>query len=149
MRIEYDLDIVGGAFDGAPHLKWLDDGRHPLPALILVGVCAKGMDCGTQACRRGAAHVSYWLPEEEGQPVGAQPYRKQEEFVVRDAADELSGRGVYAVGGLLEPRNFGARARTPADGGLVTALASDYVRGAYRDREFVERARQRRREYER
>lgn len=122
--IVYDFDVVGGSFDGAPALAWQDDGRHPPPDVILVGVCDVGMTCGTSKCRRKAAHISYWLPEEDGVALGAQRYRKQEEFIQTRASedDELRGRAVYVTGGLMEPANFGARAREPigADS-LVTA----------------------------
>jgi hypothetical protein len=113
MQLVYDLDIVGGEFDGAPGLKWLDDGKHPLPELIFVGVCSAGMDCGSSACRLPATHVSYWLPVEADRPTTSQPYRKQEEFVVRGEDGELAGRAVYAMGGLLDPSNFGEKAREP------------------------------------
>lgn len=116
--ITYDLQIVGGGFDGAPELKWRDDGKHPPPASILVGVCSKGMDCGTVACRRTGSHVSYWLLDEAGCPAGAQSYSKQEEFVARDEG-ELAGRVVYAVGGLLDPSNFGEAAREPLQAGFT------------------------------
>lgn len=112
MVITYDFVIVGGGFDGAPALAWRDDGKHPPPAKIFVGVCGEGMGCGTSKCRRGAAHISYWLPDEDGRPRRAQCYSKQEEFI-EGGGDELSGRAVYAIGGLLEPRNFGARAHEP------------------------------------
>jgi hypothetical protein len=118
--IEYDFDIVGGPFDGAPALAWIDDGEHPTPERIFVGVCGVGRHCGTSKCRRGAAHISFWLPEEDDRPMkNVYPYRKQEEFVQRVRGGGLSGRTVYAVGGLLDPRNFGEAARAPEP--LVTA----------------------------
>lgn len=114
MDLRYDFDIVGGEFDGAPGLAWLDDGKHPPPDLIFVGVCASGAHCGSAACRRAVAHVSWWERDEEGRPTKAQPYSKQEEHVRRDEeTGALSGRAVYAVGGLLDPSNFGAAAREP------------------------------------
>lgn len=110
--IDFDFDIVGGAFDGAPGMFWVDDGQHPPPDLIFVGVCAKGSHCGTAACRRHAKHVSYWLPEEDTRPPRAQPYEKQSEHVERSENEgELTGRAVYVVGGLLDPANFGEAAR--------------------------------------
>lgn len=114
VHLVYDFDIVGGAYDGAPALAWIDDGKHPCPPAIYVGVCGVGMDCGTSKCKPGASHISYWLPDEAGRPTTAKPYRKQEEFVERDDAGELHGRAVYAVGGLLDPSNFGEKARVPA-----------------------------------
>lgn len=136
MRIEYDFDIVGGEFDGAPMLRaWIDDGKHPVPDLIFVGVCGRGRDCGSSKCSTRVAHVSYWTPEEADRPVKAQPYPKQTEYVRTDAeSGEMAGRAVYAIGGLSDPRNFGEAAREPAgaDRGLfapeeplVTALGGD------------------------
>jgi hypothetical protein len=113
MGIIYRLDIVGGEFDGSPGLAWLDDGEHPLPDAIYVGVCGRGRDCGASACSPAKAHVSYWTAEELGRPPAVLSYAKQEEFVEREASGELRGRGVYAVGGLLDPRNFGEAARVP------------------------------------
>lgn len=126
MIVEYDFDIVGGAYDGVPELAWRDDGRTPPPELIYVGVCPRGVHCGTVRCKRAVEHVSYWTPEEQTRPPSAQPYRKQDEFVARDAADTLNGRAVYAVGGLLDPRNFGERARRPeVVGGPALAPAGE------------------------
>lgn len=115
--ITYDLQIVGGGFDGAPQLAWQDDGKHPPPGVILVGVCGKGVHCGTTKCRRSAAHISYWTVDEDSIPTGVQRYSKQSEYVGQfDTGDPdggLRGRVVYAIGGLLDPRNFGAKARVP------------------------------------
>lgn len=113
--IPYDIQVAGGGFDGAPGMMWVDDGKHPPPPVIFVGVCAKGMHCGTTKCRRATAHVSYWTPDEDGMPTAVERYRKQEEFVKRDEQEEdgLRGRAVYAIGGLLDPRNFGEKAKTP------------------------------------
>lgn len=113
MNLTYDFQIVGGGFDGAPALAWRDDGKHPPPPAIFVGLCGKGVHCGTSKCRRGETHVSYWLPDEAERPHGTQEYRKQTEHVVRDGDGGLEGRAVYAIGGLLDPRNFGARAHEP------------------------------------
>lgn len=131
MMLPYDFVVVGGGFDGAPALVWVDDGKHPPPPVIFVGVCAKGMHCGTSKCRRNGAHVSYWLPEEDGIPSHVERYRKQEEFVERDEAEEdgLRGQAVYAIGGLLDPRNFGAKARTSTGtgkGSMVMALVAEW-----------------------
>lgn len=115
MRIMFDLEIVGGGFDGAPGLKWMGDDRHPPPDLIYVAVCRKGMHCGSSLCKRPVEHVSYWLAEEEAErPPAAQPYSKQDqEFLTRDAEGELRGRCVYAIGGLLDLRSWDARADVP------------------------------------
>lgn len=112
MDIAYDFDIVGGEFDGAPALAWLDDGKHPPPELIFVGVCAKGQHCGTSKCKRSVVHISYWLATEADRPTAARSYSKQDEHVVR-VEGVLKGRAIYAVGGLLDPRNFGQAARVP------------------------------------
>lgn len=116
MQVRYHFEIVGGRFDGAGKMAWIDDGKTPPPDRIVVGVCDVGMRCGTSKCRPTSAHVSYWLPDEEGRPaVGADPYTKQHEYVDGEPLDgELQGRAVYAVGGLLDPRNFGEAARAPA-----------------------------------
>lgn len=113
--IRYAFEVVGGPFDGAPGLLWNDDGKHPPPELIFVGVCGKGRGCGTSKCRTNVAHVSYWLPEEEDRPPDSTPYPKQNEFLLRDPhTEEMSGRAVYAIGGLSDPKNFGDAAREPA-----------------------------------
>lgn len=115
MFIVFSIEVVGGPFDGAPGMSWQDDGEHPPPDVIFVATCpGRGpATCGTGACQRARKrHVSYWTAD-EARPNGAQSYAKQEEFVVRaqgEADDELRGRAVYAVGGLLDPRNFGALA---------------------------------------
>lgn len=103
--IVFALDIVGGPFDGAPGLSWRDDGETPPPELIFVGVCVKGSHCGSSSCRRSARHVSFWTPDEE-RPTRAVSYAKENEFVERGEDDELSGRAVYAIGGLTHPRSF-------------------------------------------
>lgn len=112
MELIYEFDIVGGPFDGAPGMKWRDDGDHPCPELIYVGVCRKGEHCGGSACRRSARHVTYWTPDET-RPNGCTSYSKQHEHVVRGEDDELSGRAVYAIGGLLNPQAFAGAAREP------------------------------------
>jgi hypothetical protein len=112
----YHLEIVGGPFDGIAGMRWMDDGKHPPPELIYVGICVKGVNCGSQQCSKRVAHPSYWEPHEESRPPDGHPYEKQNEFVERaetSDGDELVGRAVYAVGGLREPKNFGAKAREP------------------------------------
>lgn len=140
--IEYTFEVVGGPFDGVdlPAPAWADDGKHPCPALIFLGMCRQGA-CGSGRCRgRRITHVGYWLAEEPQRPADAHPYRLQREYVVRgedDAGEEtLKGRAVYAVGGLLDPRNFGTAARVPqASDPLVTASAPDLM-GALRRAEL-------------
>jgi hypothetical protein len=112
VNLVYEFDIVGGGFDGAPGLAWLDDGKHPCPDSIFVGRCPVGQHCGSSKCSTSKAHVSFWTPDEQGRPLGAVSYAKQSEFVVREDDGELAGRAVYALGGLLDPRNFGAAARS-------------------------------------
>lgn len=112
MHLTYDFDIVGGPFDGAPGMMWADDGKHPPPGVIYVGVCGKGTDCGSSACRLGAVHVSFWTANEDDRPTSCFAYGKESEHVER-TGEELRGRVVYAVGGLSDPRNFGAKAREP------------------------------------
>lgn len=124
--VEYDFDVVGGPYDGAPALAWRDDGKHPPPDVIFVGVCERG-ECGSSKCRgKRKAHVSYWTPDEDTMPRDAVRYRKQNEFVKRDDEGELHGHAVYAIGGLMDPRNFGEMAREPVEfegRSPVTALA--------------------------
>lgn len=113
MELVYDFKIVGGGFDGAPGMRWRDNGRCPPPPVIFVGRCERGEHCGSSACRRAAVHISYWTEDEETRPRRAQRYRKQEEFIERGEGDALSGSAVYAIGGLMDPRNFGEKAREP------------------------------------
>lgn len=111
MDIVYDLNIIGGDFDGTPGLQWRDDGSMELPALIHVGVCATGMDCGSSACKLRVAHVSFWTVDEDEQPTRYVRYTKENVYVERDDEGDVHGRADYAVGGLLDPRNFGEAAR--------------------------------------
>lgn len=114
--MDYKIEIIGGRYDGVPGLYWTADGSHPLPERILVGSCGKGVNCGLQGvCRKDRTHVSYWLPEED-HPATAQAYEKQNEYVARNetsTGDALTGRAVYAIGGLKDPKNFGAAAKEP------------------------------------
>lgn len=112
-ELMFAMEVVGGPYDGAPALRWLDDGKHPPPEWIMVGRCRKSSPCGAQSCPR-REHVAYWTPKErEAWPARAMRYEKQEEFVDRTDAGELRGRAVYAIGNLLDPRCFGEVARTP------------------------------------
>lgn len=121
--IVYVIEIVGGAFDGAPGLSWRGDSEHPAPDVIFVGVCSKGMDCGSASCRRGVAHVSYWTPDED-RPTGAHTYAKENEYVSHGDDGHVAGRVVYADGGLLDPANFGEAARElPGAGSRTLATA--------------------------
>lgn len=120
--LRYGFVIVGGPYDGVEGMKWDDDGEHPTPTVILVGRCEKGDDCGAQSCTKKTAHVSFWLPDEKARPVKLVRYEKQRDEVVRGEKPphELTGRTTYAIGGLLDPRNFGALAHEPA--GMVPPL---------------------------
>lgn len=123
MELLYGFQVVGGPYDGAPGLEWIDDGDHAPPAAIFVGRCRGDGTCGMRICRRGKRHVAYWTGEED-RPTGCRRYEKQEEFVRRLEHDELRGTVVYAIGGLIDPRNFGERARVPEGADpLVTARA--------------------------
>lgn len=123
MDILYRFEVVGGPFDGAPHLAWVGDDEHPPPETIIVGVCGVGVHCGTSKCRRAAPHVSWWeVGDPETPATQTARYRRQEVALLRDYDGELSGRAVYAIGGLMDPRNFGERARVPMGSDpLVTA----------------------------
>lgn len=131
MDLIFDFDIVGGPFDGAPGMKWLDDGEHPLPELIHVGICGKGAHCGSSACRRSARHVTYWTPDEEERPLGCVGYAKENEFVQRGEDDALTGRAVYAIGGLTDPRSFTATEYAAAGGGPPVVAAAALPRGRH------------------
>lgn len=125
MEILYSFDVVGGPFDGAPHLAWIGDDEHPPPETIIVGVCGVGAHCGTSKCRRGSPHVSWWeVGDPETPATQAARYKRQDVSLLRGDDGDLSGRAVYAIGGLMDPRNFGAMAREPVRAGsdpLVTA----------------------------
>lgn len=118
--LKWGLRVVGGAWDGAPGMSWIDDGEHELPEAIRVGLCPKGVNCGTSVCRPAGEHVSFWLPDEAGQPLRLTLYEKTEEHVRRDDAGELSGVATYVVGGLppLVARELGQEVGGP----LVTAM---------------------------
>jgi hypothetical protein len=121
--VVFEFDVVGGPFDGAPHLRWRADGRHPCPPTIIVGTCENGA-CGSEVCRgKEAAHVSYWTVEERaGAPKDALAYSKQDEAIGTGEDGELAGRATYAVGGLLDDRNFRGRVALPTSPApLVTA----------------------------
>lgn len=124
----YRFDIVGGPYDGTEGLCWRDDGEHPPPDRILVGTCARGVTCGLKACSPARVHTAYWTADERDRPARTIEYRKQEEFVERgeEGDDALRGRVVYAVGGLLEPGNFGEAARA---GRGITQLGHAAKRG--------------------
>lgn len=131
MELLYGFQVVGGPYDGTPGLEWIDDGDHAPPPAIFVGRCRGDGSCGMRICRKGKPHVAYWTPEED-RPTGCRRYEKQEEFV-RRLDDELRGTVVYAIGGLMDPRNFGSTARlpvgTPAPAPiLASAHADEYAR---------------------
>lgn len=121
-EIEYKFSIVGGRWEGVEGLYWIDNGGHPTPSVILVGECAKGVDCGASACRRGKVeHVSFWTPDEDDRPLRVQRYEKERDELHVDDEGELHGKTTYAIGGLLDPRNRGALAHTPAGAGFAPA----------------------------
>lgn len=120
MDLLYSIEVVGGPYDGAPGLKWLDDGRHPLPDVILLGRCPGNRLCGARRCPT-SGHAYYWTLDEDRRPVKTARYEKQSEFVERDDEGVLRGRGVYAIGGLLDPRSFGEREMVGVGGAPVTA----------------------------
>lgn len=137
MDIVYAFEVVGGPFDGSPGFEWLDDGKHPPPETIFVGVCRAKMDCGSVSCKRGATHVSYWTAGDESRPPDAMPYPKENEYVVRqERTGGVSGRAVYAVGGLRDPKNFGEAAREPIERDFAGVMGEPRVT-AYGDPDDV------------
>lgn len=138
MDIVYAFDVVGGPFDGAPGFQWLDDGKHPPPELIYVGVCRPGRDCGSSSCRLSASHVSFWLPEEDARPPTSLPYPKENEYVVTNPkTGEVTGRAIYAIGGLRDPQNFGDAARAPVELAGVGSEKMDPLVTAFGDPDDV------------
>lgn len=107
MDIRYEIQIVGGPFDGEGNLFWDDDGDHEAPELIRVAVCPGARVCGMARCRKG--HTAYWTPDEDA-PVRAVDYERQQLHVKRDEeTGELTGAAIYAIGGLLDPQSFSTR----------------------------------------
>lgn len=124
----FRLNIVGGPFDGARGLAWIDDGEHPPPDRIFLGVCGQGRDCGLSVCAPGLRHVAYWTADED-RPSGCISYRKENEYVERndeEPQDRFHGHAVYVIGGLLLPgdraeEEFATGGTFVPSGPLVTA----------------------------
>lgn len=115
--IVYRMEVVGGPFDGCGGMRWHDDGTHPPPEIILMGLCPGDGSCvprGTERCTRvGKKHPYYWLPEETTQPPKTVEYELSENFIDREEpmkrSDDYPGRAIYTIGGLQLPREQEAR----------------------------------------
>lgn len=114
--IEYRMEIVGGPFDGTAGMRWRDDGDHPPPELILLGVCPGDGSCNSGARRMCAQkrkrHPYFWLPDEGSMPTKVVVYELSESFVEPHADEPMAlypGRAIYVIGGLLLPRDDSAR----------------------------------------
>lgn len=108
--IDYRMQIVGGPFDGLGGLRWRDDGGHPPPARVLLGVCPGDGSCNSFAALNCAEkrkrHPYFWLPEEAARPPRTTLYELQDSFIEPEEMSGLRtvpGRAVYAIGGLLLP----------------------------------------------
>lgn len=114
--IAYRIELVGGPFDGAgvtgaePAMNWLDDGEHPLPEMILVGVCPGNGACDSTArerCERTRRkHTYFWLPGEAGRPARVSAYELSDSYrqgEVKAKASEYPGRAIYTISGLQLP----------------------------------------------
>lgn len=109
--IEYRMEIVGGPFDGTRGMRWYDDGEHPVPEAILVGVCPGDGLCAAreESCRRqGKAHVYFWLTSEQKHPVKVRKYELSDSFLDPEEesprAQHYIGRAIYVIGGLALPQ---------------------------------------------
>lgn len=94
MNERYRLEVVGGPFDGVQGFFWNDDGEHPPPGHIFVGVC-DGQRCSFE-CRGQRKHVSFWV-EDEPRPVATMRYDKTD---VGSDDGSIPGllRATYAMG---------------------------------------------------
>lgn len=102
--VPYRLEVVGGPWDGVGGFSWFDDGEHPPPAEIFVGVCPGDGSCASPGCRPGKRHPAFWTDEEaEDTPRSTVKYEKQDEYVKRveyASRDVFEGVAVYVRGGL-------------------------------------------------
>jgi hypothetical protein len=129
--IVYQMEVVGGPFDGCGGMRWHDDGEHPVPELILMGVCPGNGSCGSReedrCARLHKKHPYYWLPQEDAQPTRTCEYELSESFIEPEAPIQrrpskvYAARAIYVIGGLQLPRErqarelVGAGAATGAD----------------------------------
>jgi hypothetical protein len=111
--IVYRIEIVGGPFDGVQGMAWHDDGEHPAPELILLGICPGDRSCGSRghttcAQVRGRKHPYYWQPEELSRPAKVVAYELSDSYVLergeKTPAHETPGRAIYVIGGLNGPQ---------------------------------------------
>jgi hypothetical protein len=133
--IQYRMEIVGGPFDGAPGMSWRDDGAHPPPRVVLVGVCPGDGSCnsGSEHCARTRKkHTYYWLPDEGTAPKRATKYELQDSFIEPERMTGLRavpGRAVYVLGGLLLPAGGDLEVELPDEREVV--FAGDGAGGVY------------------
>ena len=106
--VMYDLQLVGGQYDAQKGLQWRDDGVHPVPEVILVGICpgdgmcfADERECMAKA--GGAQHPAYWLPDEEWMPELTTRYEKERDHVYRDVHGAYAGVATFVIRGLMLP----------------------------------------------
>lgn len=125
--IEYRMEIVGGPFDGLRGMKWRDDGDHPLPEIILLGMCPGNGSCGASpagACeRKGAKHPYFWTATESNRPSKVTPYELSEHFIEPHAEAGIRiapARAIYTIGGLQLPKGDDLNVERPKDRELET-----------------------------
>lgn len=145
--IDYRMEIVGGPFDGAQGLRWRDDGEHPPPGRVLLGVCPGNGSCNSFAsidcAEKRRPHTYFWLVDEREHPTRVTLYELQDSFIEPEEMENLRvvpGRAIYAIGGLLLPPEDELQAERReerelavtghAGGGLY---ASDIVRSVCRE----------------
>jgi hypothetical protein len=110
--IAYSIEIVGGPFDGAGGMNWLDDGGLPPPEFIMVGVCPGDGSCKAhyeRPCKeRARQHTYFWLPREPGMPARTSMYELSDSFLMPEGQaprSEIPGKAIYTIHGLQLPRS--------------------------------------------
>lgn len=139
--IVYRMEVVGGPYDGCGGMRWVDDGEHPVPELILLGVCRGNGQCRageSAACaRNGKRHPYYWLPEEPERPPRTTPYELSESYLLPEEpqgrVQQYPGRAIYVIGGLHLPREREARELVGAGAGpgVGQSMESSRVHAGY------------------
>jgi hypothetical protein len=139
--IDYLMEIVGGPFDGVGGMRWHDDGEHPPPDLILVGVCRGDGSCNSalssECAAKGQKHPYFWLPGEPTMPPKVVVYELSENFIEPDDGAMKRtpwriGRAVYVIGGLLLPSASEARETVGVgvDGGELAPTGPVYAQAS-------------------
>lgn len=134
--IDYRMEIVGGPYDGTPGMRWRDDGEHPPPEIVLLGICRGDGACNSFAARDCAQqkkkHPYFWLPDEPNRPPRVTVYELQDNFIEPQETASIKivpGRAVYVIGGLLLPSGRGLDVELPEE--LVTVGGGDGDGGVY------------------